>query len=242
MTIILAHCTRSFGRYSAKAEGYKYNVLGPLFSLHLNLSEAPLYRASDRHPEVQRSLMVIMGIDHVDRFVDIVRSHDAGTIGPPVIWGGTPTAFDPSQAPPGSHTAFMWEKVPFRLNGDPANWRANRERHGRRMLEFWTSFAPNLRAAVLDSHVQSPEDVALGNPNMREADVLIGAFSHGQIGHDRPFRGAGDYRTIIEGLYLCGSASHPGGNITGLPGFNAAGVILADHEARGEPGASAMQG
>ena len=63
---------------------------------------------------------------------------------------------------------------------------------------------------------------------MREGDLLVGAFTNGQIGFHRPFPGAGSYRTHLPGLYLCGSSSHPGGNITGLPGYNAAQVILAD--------------
>jgi phytoene dehydrogenase-like protein len=65
-------------------------------------------------------------------------------------------------------------------------------------------------------------------PNMREGDLLVGAFTNGQIGNHRPFVGAGTYRGHLPGLYLCGSSSHPGGNITGLPGYNAAQVILAD--------------
>jgi phytoene dehydrogenase-like protein len=63
---------------------------------------------------------------------------------------------------------------------------------------------------------------------MREGDLLVGAFTNGQIGFHRPFPGAGSYRTHLPSLYLCGSSSHPGGNITGLPGYNAAQVILAD--------------
>jgi phytoene dehydrogenase-like protein len=63
---------------------------------------------------------------------------------------------------------------------------------------------------------------------MREGDLLVGAFGHGQVGYDRPFRGAGHYRGPVKGLYLCGSSSHPGGNVTGLPGYNAAQVVLAD--------------
>jgi phytoene dehydrogenase-like protein len=63
---------------------------------------------------------------------------------------------------------------------------------------------------------------------MREGDLLVGAFTNGQIGFHRPFTGAGSYRAHLPGLYLCGSSSHPGGNITGLPGYNAAQVILAD--------------
>jgi phytoene dehydrogenase-like protein len=57
---------------------------------------------------------------------------------------------------------------------------------------------------------------------------LIGAFTNGQIGHDRPFPGAGEYRGGLDSLYLCGSCCHPGGNITGLPGYNCAQVLLAD--------------
>jgi phytoene dehydrogenase-like protein len=63
---------------------------------------------------------------------------------------------------------------------------------------------------------------------MREGDLLVGAFDRGQVGYHRPFAGAGRYRAHLPGLYLCGSSSHPGGNITGLPGYNAAQVILTD--------------
>lgn len=211
-----------------KVKGFKYNVLGPLFSLHLNLSEAPVYRVSDEHPDVQQSLTVIMGIDNVATFLDIVRAHDEGRPGPQVLWGGTPTAFDPSQAPAGKHTAFMWEKTPYALHGDPDNWLAERERHAQRMFDTWATYAPNLHTATISSFSQSPREVALNNPNMREADVLMGAFTNGQIGINRPFEGAGNYRTFVNRLYLCGSASHPGGNITGLPGFIAAREMLSD--------------
>jgi phytoene dehydrogenase-like protein len=81
---------------------------------------------------------------------------------------------------------------------------------------------------VVDSFTRSPLDTERSLPNMREGDLLVGAFSNGQIGFNRPFAGAGHYRAHISGLYLCGSSSHPGGNVTGLPGYNAAQVILAD--------------
>ena len=63
---------------------------------------------------------------------------------------------------------------------------------------------------------------------MKAGDLLIGAFTSGQIGYNRPFPGAGHYRGYFPGLYLCGSCCHPGGNITGMPGYNAAQVILTD--------------
>ena len=109
------------------AEGFEYNLLAPLFALHLNLREPPRYAASAAHPELAKAFMVIMGLDHVDQFHDIVRHHEAGAIPPTVMWGACPTLFDPSQAPAGRHTAFMWEKLPYRLHGDPANWDGARD-------------------------------------------------------------------------------------------------------------------
>ena len=211
-----------------QVEAFQYNLLAPLFALNLVLREPPRYRAADTRPELDKAFMVILGLDHVDQFHDIVRHHEAGTIPPTVMWGASPTVFDPSQAPPGGHTAFMWEKLPYRLHGDPANWDASRARHGRDMLALWQRHAPNLAEAVIDSFTRSPLDTERSLPNMREGDLLIGAFSNDQIGFNRPFSGAGAYRAHIPGLYLCGSSSHPGGNITGLPGYNAAQVILTD--------------
>jgi phytoene dehydrogenase-like protein len=211
-----------------RAERFRYNLLAPLFALNLNLREPPRYRASAAHPELAQPFMVIMGLDHVDQFGEIVRHHEAGTIPPTVMWGACPTVFDPSQAPPGRHTAFMWEKLPYRLDGDPANWDRLRDAHGREMLALWQRHAPNLADAVIDSFTRSPLDVERCLPNMREGDLLIGAFADDQVGFHRPFPGAGHYRAHLPGLYLCGSSSHPGGNITGLPAYNAAQVVLAD--------------
>ncbi|PWT93649.1 MAG: hypothetical protein C5B56_00385 [Proteobacteria bacterium] len=211
-----------------KAARFQYNLLAPLFALNLNLAEPPRYAARSDHPELDQAFMVILGLDHVDQFLDIVRHHEAGTIPPTVMWGACPTLFDPSQAPPGGHTGFMWEKLPYRLAGDPRTWDKAGAEHGQAMLELWRHYAPNLRDAVLDSFVRTPLDTERSLPNMREGDLLVGAFSNGQIGYDRPFRGAGTYRTHVPGLYLCGSSSHPGGNITGLPAYNAAQVLYAD--------------
>jgi len=211
-----------------QVEGFQYNLLAPLFALHVNLHEPPRYVASAARPELARAFMVIIGLDHADQFLDIVRHHEAGTIPPTVMWGACPTLFDPSQAPPGEHTAFMWEKLPYRLNGDPANWDRAREAHGNAMVALWQQYAPNLLDAVIGRFTRSPLDVERELPNMREGDLLVGAFTNDQVGYHRPFRGAGAYRTHIPRLYLCGSSSHPGGNVTGLPGYNAAHVILSE--------------
>ena len=172
--------------------------------------------------------MVIMGLDHFDQFGDIVRHHEAGTIPPTVMWGACPTVFDPSQAPPGQHTGFMWEKLPYRLQGNP-DWSEVRRRTWPRDARALAASTRPISPTPSSIHSRARRvDTERSLPNMREGDLLVGAFTNGQIGHHRPFPGAGTYRTHLPGLYLCGSSSHPGGNITGLPGYNAAQVILAD--------------
>lgn len=211
-----------------KAAAFKYNLLAPLFGLYLDLAERPVYAAEREFPQLSRALMVILGLERYAQFPQIVEAHEKGGIPPTVMWGSTPTVFDPSQAPPGRHAAFMWEKLPYRLRGDAANWEAEKPKHGRRMLSHWARYAPNLEGAVLDSFARSAVDTERTLPNMREGDLLVGSFSHGQTGYHRPFPGAGHYRGHVPGLYLCGSSCHPGGNVTGLPGYNCAQVLCAD--------------
>ncbi|MFC5458151.1 phytoene desaturase family protein [Prosthecobacter fluviatilis] len=211
-----------------KAAAFEYNLLAPLFALNLNLSEPPRYAAAASHPELNHAFMTILGLDDVAQFHHVVTAHERGEIPRTVMWGACPTQFDPSQAPAGRHTAFMWEKLPYALRGDARNWDAEKDAHGREMLALWQAYAPNLEGAVLDSFTRSALDTERLLPNMMRGDLLVGSFANDQTGYHRPFPGAGNYRSGIEGLYLCGGSTHPGGNVTGLCGFNAAKVVLAD--------------
>jgi phytoene dehydrogenase-like protein len=211
-----------------KARQFKYNLIAPLFALCVNLREPPRYKAALKNPSLEKAFMVILGLEDIAQFPEIVRHHEEGTAPPTVMWGSTPTQFDASQAPPGKHTAFMWEKLPYRLQGDPRNWDAHKDIHGRAMLDLWAQYAPNLKDSVLDWFTRSPLDTERTFPNMHEGDLLVGEFAHGQVGYNRPFPGAGHYRGHFQNLYLCGASCHPGGNITGLAGYNCAQVLLSD--------------
>jgi phytoene dehydrogenase-like protein len=213
----------------AAAADFRYNLIAPLFALNLSLREPPRYRAAEQRPELDRAFMVILGLERLSQFPEIVSAHERGEVPPPIMWGACPTLFDPSQAPPGGHTAFMWEKLPYAVHGDPAAWDAEKNGHGRALLDLWARFAPNLAGgAVLHWFTRSPLDTERRLPNMRRGDLLVGSFAGGQIGYNRPFAGAGCYRTPVPGLYLCGGSTHPGGNVTGLCGYNAAAVLAAD--------------
>jgi phytoene dehydrogenase-like protein len=212
-----------------QAARFRYNLLAPLFALNLALHEPPRYKAGEGRQELNRAFMVILGLERLEQFHEIVAAHERGRVPPTVMWGACPTLFDPGQAPAGKHTAFMWEKLPYALRGDPRTWDREKEAHGRAMLDLWARFAPNLaEGAVLDVFTRSPLDTERRLPNMRAGDLLVGSFAGGQVGYHRPFPGAGCYRTPLAGLYLCGGSTHPGGNITGLCGYNAAAVLAAD--------------
>ncbi|HEU5317974.1 MAG TPA: NAD(P)/FAD-dependent oxidoreductase, partial [Chloroflexota bacterium] len=101
--------------------------------------------------------------------------------------------------------------------------------HMETVLARWRQYAPNLTDdTILHRFAFSPLDTERHLPNMARGDLNVGAFNPDQIGAGRPFPELSGYRTPIDSLYLCGACTHPGGNITGYPGHNAARVIAAD--------------
>jgi phytoene dehydrogenase-like protein len=120
----------------------------------------------------------------------------------------------------------MWEKVPFALEGDPANWDAFKEKHGEEVLAWWAEYAPNVRGDTLASrYALTPLDTVRHLPNMAGGDLTVGWLGEEQMGANRPTPALSGYATPLAGLIMAGSCMHPGGNITGYPGYNAAGVI-----------------
>ena len=179
---VRAQCRRTF----------KYNLIAPLFALNLNLREPPRYAVAEARPELDRGFMVVMGLDHVDQFSDVIRHHEAGTLPPTIMWGACPTRFDPTQAPPGRHTAFMWEKTALSAQRRSAELGSARAKtHGGDDARAVARHAPNLADAVIDSFTRSPLDVERSLPNMRAGRSSDRRFHRGQIGYNRPFPGAG---------------------------------------------------
>ena len=96
---------------------------------------------------------------------------------------------------------------------------------GEWLIDELTKYAPNFRDAIIDWTLLTPEDIeeriGLTDGNIRHIDVIPQ-----QMLSRRPLPGWSDYRTPIEGLFLCGAGTHPGGEVTGAPGHNAAHVVL----------------
>ena len=133
---------------------------------------------------------------------------------------------DGSLAPPGRHimTCFV-QYLPYRLAA--GTWDAARDELGDRVLARIGQFAPNVPAAVVARQVLTPLDLER-DYGLTEGNIFHGDISPDQLFHMRPVPGWARYATPVEGLYLCGAGAHPGGGVTGAPGYNAARRVLAD--------------
>ncbi|MCI4352263.1 MAG: NAD(P)/FAD-dependent oxidoreductase [Thermoplasmata archaeon] len=136
------------------------------------------------------------------------------------------SALDPSVAPPGKHTLTCFvQYAPTELRG--TDWDAFKATAAERVLDTIAEYAPNIRRVVEHWQVVTPKDIEaiLG---MTGGNIFQGDITPDQILSFRPVPGWAQYRTPLGGLYLCGSAAHPGGGVTGAAGHNAAQIMLED--------------
>ena len=87
--------------------------------------------------------------------------------------------------------------------------------------------APGFKASIIGRMILSPLDLER-KLALTGGDIFHGALTLDQLYSARPALGYGDYRSPVKGLYMCGSGTHPGGGVTGVPGHNAAREILRD--------------
>lgn len=119
--------------------------------------------------------------------------------------------------------SVMVRYAPYTLK--EGTWDTQKAALAQTVLNTLAEYAPGLPGLVKQTHTLTPLDYE------REYGLAEGHWMHGQMGLDqllmlRPVPGWGRYRTPVEGLYLCGSGTHPGGGLTGLPGLNAAREVL----------------
>lgn len=147
----------------------------------------------------------------------------------PALISMTFSAIDPTLAPEGKHTLFLWgQYYPYEL-ASKANWDDIQEEIAQAMLDKFAEYAPNVKGAVIDKLIETPLYLE------RELGLLRGNVMHLEMSIDqmfmmRPALTLSNYRTPIKQLYLTGASTHPGGGIMGAAGRNAAQVILADLE------------
>jgi phytoene dehydrogenase-like protein len=144
----------------------------------------------------------------------------------PAVLALTPTAQDPSLAPPRRHTVTLWAQW-HRYDLAGPGWDTAREAAGDAVVAQLEEAAPGFAAGVLDRHVQTPLDLE------RELGLHRGNVMHVEMGLDamfalRPVPELSGYRGPLPGLYLTGASTHPGGGVFGASGRSAARVLLDD--------------
>jgi phytoene dehydrogenase-like protein len=164
-------------------------------------------------------------LDYMDRaYIDARRD---GWSSEPIVEMLIPSVVDDSLAPKGAHVASLFcQQFAFQLpNG--RSWHDEKERAADLVIDTVNRYAPNFKASVLGRTVLSPLDLE-EKFGLIGGDIMHGQMSLDQLWAARPVLGYGDYRTPIAGLYMCGAGAHPGGGVTGMPGFNAAREVQRD--------------
>jgi phytoene dehydrogenase-like protein len=149
----------------------------------------------------------------------------------PAVIAMTPGVLDDTLAPAGKHLLYLWAQThPYKLsNGE--NWDEIKKREADKCLQVVEEFAPGIKNQVISEYIKSPLDIerigGLLRGNLMHVDM-----SMSQMFNLRPMRELANYRTPIAGLYLTGPGTHPGGGVSGAPGYNTAGVVLEDLRSR----------
>ncbi len=137
-----------------------------------------------------------------------------------------PTLVDPTMAPPGKHVISCFvQYAPYKLAPELGTWDDQREAFGDAVIDRIAEFAPNIREIILHRNVQTPLDIER-TTGLTEGNIFQGELSLEQLFFNRPVPGYARFRTPIRDLWLCGSATHPGGGIMGANGRIAALEVL----------------
>ena len=130
-------------------------------------------------------------------------------------------------APPGKHVLSCFvQYAPYKLRPG-LNWDTEKEKFGDTVVDTIAEYAPNIKNIIIGRQVVTPLDLER-DFGLTEGNIFQGELSLEQLFFLRPVPGWAQYRTPIKNLYMCGSATHPGGGIMGAPGRLAAQQILKD--------------
>jgi len=197
---------------------------GPAGKVNFVLSEEPQVTGmpADR-TKSQRSLFTL--IPTLQEAEDNYNASRRGDL-PERLWVDCVLAsnVDDTLAPDGRHmlTCFV-QYLPYKLRN--GNWDEQREALGDRVTALIGQYAPNVPNSVIARRVITPPDLE-ARFGITEGNIFHGDISLEQMFFMRPVPKWSQYETPIRGLYLCGAGTHPGGGVTGAPGYNAAHAIL----------------
>jgi len=212
--------------FNRSMDGYKSG--SGTFRMNVALSELPDFTSlpgkeiAEHH---QSGIVIAPTLDYMDQaFIDAKNS---GWSKNPIVEMLIPSTLDDSLAPRGKHVAslFCQQFSPTLKNG--MSWNDARLDAAECIINTVDTYAPNFKNSIEGTMILSPLDLE-EKFGLIGGDIMHGHMTLDQMWAARPLLNYGDYRGPLKSLYMCGSGTHPGGGVTGLPGKNAAREILKD--------------
>ena len=205
-----------------------YRSDGASMKINLAVGELPQIVGTPAGPQPYHRGLTQLTLPLAEMDRDQASARDGIPAEAPHVEICVPSALDDSLAPPGRHVVTLGVRSqPYRLAG--TTWDEQREQVADRIIEELATMVPNLPGSVIARQVLTPLDLER-TLALTGGHHLHGDMSPDQLGPLRPVLGLGGYRTPIEGLYLCGAGTHPGGGVTGANGRNCAARVLADRK------------
>ena len=204
-----------------------YRAHGTVAKIHLALSVLPQFPAltnEDSTEKLSGRIHIAPDIDYLERAFDAAKYGDMSP--EPYMDVTIPTLTDQTLAPAGSHVMSIHAQfAPYHLK--EGDWKSRREEVGDTVVNVLSDYAPHLKESIAGRQVITPLDLE-ETYGLSGGQIHHGEMSVDQLFAFRPLIGWARYRTPIEGLYLCGAGTHPGGGVTGTPGANASREIIKD--------------
>jgi phytoene dehydrogenase-like protein len=203
----------------------RYKFRGSSGKVNLALDALPNFKAMPGPgPHLRGAVSISPSVEYMERAYDDAKYGSFSRR--PYIDMVIPTLTDPSVAPPGKHVMSCFvQYAPYNLK--EGNWDEKREEFGDTVIDTIAEHAPNIKDIILHRQVLTPLDLER-EFGLSEGNIFQGELTLEQLFFLRPAPGWAQYRSPIKNLYMCGSATHPGGGIMGASGRNAAMAILKE--------------
>lgn len=200
-------------------------------TLHIAAEEPPKYKSDD--PWIDECFMTVLGIESVDQLLAHWDAVAAGRLDL-AAFGGHSTCeslLDPTLSDrPGKYVSMLQIHAPYGIEG---GWETQREEVAQAMLAKWRQAAPNLTPdKIISTGMEDPEEIEIRFPQMRRGSIKHGDYTPLQMGSFRPNDDCSQTSTPIEGLYVCGASTYPGGLVLGAPGYLGANKVAEDLDVR----------
>jgi len=204
----------------------RYKFRGSSGKVNLALDALPSFKCMPGPgPHLRGAISISPSVEYMERAYDDAKYGNFSCR--PYIDMVIPTLTDPSIAPPGKHIMSCFvQYAPYKLRPG-LNWDDQKEAFGDNVINTIAEYAPNIKDIILHRQVVTPLDLER-DFGLSEGNIFQGELSLEQLFFLRPVPGWAQFRTPIKNLYMCGSATHPGGGIMGGPGRLAALEILKD--------------